>query len=141
MRSVIFGLLKYKSQSCSDVSWFHGPVGFPVGVAGWLEPNQPTRGAYADRNQRSFSPPLIQLNELGIVWGFTPPNTWSYFKPPNLGTLTTMVDGKGYWVLVTDPINITIVGFVITPGRSSSNIFFGDRLELNRVQTATHNSK
>ena len=60
--------------------------------------------------------PLIQLNELGIVWGFTPPSTWSYFKPPNLGTLASMVDGKGYWVLVTDPINITIVGFVITPG-------------------------
>ena len=60
--------------------------------------------------------PLIQLNELGIVWGFAPPNTWSYFKPPNLGTLTSMVDGKGYWVYVTDAINITIVGYVITPG-------------------------
>ena len=27
-----------------------------------------------------------------------------------------MVDGKGYWVFVTDAINITIVGYVITPG-------------------------
>ncbi|MGA8855717.1 MAG: hypothetical protein WB643_00980, partial [Candidatus Bathyarchaeia archaeon] len=60
--------------------------------------------------------PIIQMNELGIVWGFTPPSTWSFFKPPNLGTLTTMVDGKGYWVYVTDAINITIVGYVITPG-------------------------
>lgn len=60
--------------------------------------------------------PLIQVNDLVTVWGFTPPNTWSYFKPPNLGTLTSMVDGKGYWVLVTDAINITVVGYVITPG-------------------------
>ncbi|MGD0175630.1 MAG: NHL repeat-containing protein [Candidatus Bathyarchaeia archaeon] len=60
--------------------------------------------------------PLIQLHELVVAWGFTAPNTWSYFKPPNLGTLTTMVDGKGYWVLVTDAINITIAGYVITPG-------------------------
>ena len=80
-----------------------------------MEPNQPTRGAYADCDRKALAP-LIQLNELGIVWGFTPPNTWSYFKPPNLGTLASMVDGKGYWVLVTDPINITIVGYVITPG-------------------------
>lgn len=60
--------------------------------------------------------PIIQMNDLVTVWGFTPPSTWSYFKPPNLGTLTSMVDGKGYWVLVTDAINITIVGYVITPG-------------------------
>ena len=60
--------------------------------------------------------PIIQMNDLVTVWGFTPPSTWSYFKPPNLGTLTSMVDGKGYWVYVTDAINITIVGYVITPG-------------------------
>jgi len=82
--------------------------------AGWnliSLPLMPTKTATA-----KLLTPLIQLHELVVVWGFMAPNTWSYFKPPNLGTLTTMVDGKGYWVLVTDAINITIVGYVITPG-------------------------
>ncbi|MGD0177052.1 MAG: NHL repeat-containing protein [Candidatus Bathyarchaeia archaeon] len=82
--------------------------------AGWnliSLPLRPTQTATA-----KLLAPIIQMNDLVTVWGFTPPITWSYFKPPNLGTLTSMVDGKGYWVYVTDAINITIVGYVITPG-------------------------
>ncbi len=64
--------------------------------------------------------PLIQLHELVIVWGFTPPATWSFFNPgpPSSGTLTSMVDGKGYWVNVKDAVNMTVVGYIIQPASS-----------------------
>ena len=62
--------------------------------------------------------PLVQLHELVIVWSFTPPSTWTFYNPgpPVSGTLTTMVDGKGYWVNVKDAVNMTVVGYVIVPG-------------------------
>ena len=86
--------------------------------AGWnliSLPLRPTQTATA-----KLLAPLIQSQELVVAWGFTAPSTWSYFKPPNLGTLTSMVDGKGYWMYITDPINITIVGYVVTPGAAPS---------------------
>ena len=62
---------------------------------------------------------LIQLNELTIVWGYTagPKGGWQSFTPPNIGGLTGMVDGQGYWIYVREPVNITITGYVIPPGR------------------------
>ena len=119
--SVIFdalGNLWVADQNNNRVLMFAGSTGLSGFLlelqAGWnliSLPVVPTQTATA-----KLLAPLIQLHELVTVWGFTPPNTWSYFKPPNLGTLTSMVDGKGYWVFVTDAINITIVGYVITPG-------------------------
>ena len=50
--------------------------------AGWnliSLPLRPTQTATA-----KLLAPIIQMNDLVTVWGFTPPSTWSYFKPPNL---------------------------------------------------------
>jgi len=65
--------------------------------------------------------PLIQWHDLSIVWGFTPapsPGAWSFFKPgpPSSGTLTSVVDGKAYWIYVTDAFKMTVVGYVVPPG-------------------------
>jgi len=67
--------------------------------------------------------PLIQWHDLGIVWAFTPPTTWSFFKPgpPSSGALTKMVDGKGYWVYVTDAFNMTVTGYVVPPGSAPAS--------------------
>jgi len=60
---------------------------------------------------------LIQVNDLVTVWGYStsPKPSWSFFAPPNSGTLKSMVDGLGYWVNVRFAMNITIVGYVFSP--------------------------
>lgn len=59
---------------------------------------------------------LIQANDLVIVWSYTP-TTWSFFKPPigGGGSLTSMVDGKGYWVYVNSPITLQVSGYIVPP--------------------------
>lgn len=68
--------------------------------------------------------PLIQLQELVVVWSYTPgaSPSWASFTPPapsictpSATKLCTMVDGKGYWVRVNDAVNMTLVGYVIPP--------------------------
>ena len=61
--------------------------------------------------------PLIQLNDLKILWGYSATTkAWSYFTPPNTGTLKSMVDGQAYWLNMREAVNITIAGYVIPPG-------------------------
>ena len=49
-----------------------------------------------------------------IVWGFTPPDTWVKYGPtlpPVLNTLTELVPGKGYWIKAkTDITNFSVTG-------------------------------
>lgn len=61
---------------------------------------------------------LIQMNAVVLVWAYStsPKPAWSFFMPPNAGSLKIMVDGPGYWVNVKHDVNITIVGYVIQPG-------------------------
>ena len=61
--------------------------------------------------------PLIQLNDLKIVWGYSATTkAWAFFTPPNTGTLKSMVDGQAYWLNMREAVNITIAGYVIPPG-------------------------
>ncbi len=123
--SVVFdalGNLWEVEQMNNRVMMFAGSTGLSGFLlqlqAGWnliSLPVVPTQTAIA-----KLLLPLIQLHELVIVWSFTPPATWSFFNPgpPTSGTLTTMVDGKGYWVNVKEAVNMTVVGYIIPPASS-----------------------
>ncbi|MGD0177219.1 MAG: hypothetical protein ABSC50_10385 [Candidatus Bathyarchaeia archaeon] len=58
---------------------------------------------------------LITANNLTIVWSYQG-GGWKSFTPPSTGTLTTMQDGFGYWIYVTRPSTLIILGYVIFPG-------------------------
>jgi hypothetical protein len=63
--------------------------------------------------------PQLAAGEVTIVWSYTgTPRTWQKFIPPSTGTLTTMVDGNGYWILMTAPDTLLVGGTVIPPGAS-----------------------
>ena len=53
-------------------------------------------------------------NNVEIVWGFTPPDTWVKYGPtlPSvLNTLTELVPGKGYWIKAkADITNFSVTG-------------------------------
>ncbi len=58
---------------------------------------------------------LIAAHNLTIVWSFQA-GVWKSFTPPSTGTLTTLVDGLGYWILVTAPSRLIVLGgYVIAP--------------------------
>ena len=74
--------------------------------------------------------PLIQTQELVVVWSYTPGASpaWASFTPPGPSTCTSsatqlcsMMDGRGYWVRVNDAINMTMAGYVIPPAGSPPN--------------------
>ena len=102
-----------------------GLTGFVLQLqAGWnlmSLPVVPTQTAPAQ-----LLKPLIQLNVLVMVWGYspTPKPAWSFFAPPNLGTLKNMVDGQGYWVDVRYAVNITIVGYIFAPPPATPPSYF-----------------
>lgn len=68
---------------------------------------------------KSMLAPLIAANEVTIVWGYVGTGTtraWASFTPPSTGTLTTMVDGNGYWIYMKVPDILFVGGTVIPPG-------------------------
>lgn len=73
--------------------------------------------------------PLVPLStKIGsVLGGVDPANNvtvvesfqgggWKVFTPPNKGSLTTMVDGVGYWIYMAHPAVFRILGYVIPPG-------------------------
>lgn len=59
---------------------------------------------------------LIQLDDLVIVWA-KGSSGWLYFDPgpPIFGRLQLMNTGQAYLLRVREPVNITLVGYVISP--------------------------
>jgi len=58
--------------------------------------------------------PLIAKNEIGAVWGYTGlPRSWKFLIPGKTGTLTSMVDGYGYWVYMLKADTLYLNGTVI----------------------------
>jgi DNA-binding beta-propeller fold protein YncE len=57
---------------------------------------------------------LIVAKNLTIVWSYQA-GAWKSFTPTGTSTLTTMVDGLGYWIYVTRPSRIIVLGYVIPP--------------------------
>jgi uncharacterized repeat protein (TIGR01451 family) len=58
------------------------------------------------------------ITQVAYVYGYdAETGTWSWWTPPNLGTLTNMTDGWGYWIYLTGSINknITITGTELPP--------------------------
>jgi len=58
---------------------------------------------------------LIASNGLAIVWSFQG-GSWKFFTPTGSPTLTTMVDGLGYWLYVTHAYTLLVLGFTVVPG-------------------------
>jgi len=68
---------------------------------------------------KSILAPMIAANEVTVVWSYTgtgTTRTWQSFTPPSTGTLTTMVDGNGYWIYMKVPDILFVGGTVIPPG-------------------------
>ena len=66
---------------------------------------------------KSILAPQLAAGEVTIVWSYTgTPRTWQKFIPPSTGTLTTIVDGNGYWIYMTAPDTLLVGGTVIPPG-------------------------
>ncbi len=60
---------------------------------------------------------LIVDHNFTIVWSYQG-GAWKSFTPPSSGTLTTMRDGFGYWIYVTQPSTLHVLGYVIPPAGS-----------------------
>ena len=58
---------------------------------------------------------LIAAGNLTIVWSYQG-GSWRVFTPPSSGSLTTMVDGLGYWLYITRPSTLNVLGYTVTPG-------------------------
>ena len=58
---------------------------------------------------------LIAAGNLTIVWSYQG-GAWKSFTPPSTGTLTTMVDGLGYWLYIASPSTLNLLGYTVTPG-------------------------
>jgi outer membrane protein assembly factor BamB len=59
---------------------------------------------------------LIRSNEVGSVWGYSAATkSWSFYLPGKPSTLSTMVDGQGYWVYMTQADTLYFNGTVIPP--------------------------
>jgi hypothetical protein len=72
---------------------------------------------------KSILAPAIAANELSIVWSYTgtgTTRTWQSFTPPSTGTLTTMVDGSGYWIYMKTADVLFVGGTVIPPSVNPS---------------------
>jgi len=66
---------------------------------------------------KSILAPQLAAGEVTIVWSYTgTPRSWQKFIPPSTGTLTTMMDGNGYWIYMTKPDTLLVGGTVIPPG-------------------------
>jgi hypothetical protein len=58
--------------------------------------------------------PLISVNAFTIVSAYTgKPRTWKSFSPGKPSSLTTIVDGNGYWIYMNGPADLTINGTII----------------------------
>ena len=58
--------------------------------------------------------PLVTKNEVVSVWTYTStPRVWQYYLPGKTSTLTTMVDGNGYWIYMTAADKLNVTGTVI----------------------------
>jgi len=57
---------------------------------------------------------LIVTHNLTIVWSYQG-GAWKSFTPPSTGTLTSMVDGFGYWIYITHTRTLYVLGYVIRP--------------------------
>ena len=79
---------------------------------------------------------LIAGHNLTIVWSYQG-GVWKSFTPPATGTLKTMQDGFGYWIYVTHPGTLYVLGFVIFPRVGSAQLLSFRRLESAWVQTST----
>ena len=58
------------------------------------------------------------ITQVAYVYGYdAETGTWSWWAPPNLGTLPDMTDGWGYWIYLTGSVNknITITGTELPP--------------------------
>jgi hypothetical protein len=69
-----------------------------------------------NNNLKTILGPQIAAGHLTIVWSYlTATKAWISFTPPSTGTLTTLVDGKAYWVRMTTADTIIVGGTVIPP--------------------------
>ena len=58
--------------------------------------------------------PLVIKNEVVSVWTYTnTPRVWQYYVPGKSSTLSTMVDGNGYWLYMTSADKLNLTGTVI----------------------------
>ncbi len=69
----------------------------------------------------SITAVLAQLpqGEVTVVWSYTgtgSSRSWMLYKPGTGGTLTTMVDGNGYWIFMSSADTLYILGDIIVPG-------------------------
>lgn len=65
--------------------------------------------------------PLLAKGEVKMVWAYTgTPRSWKFFAPgsPPTGTLTTMVDGNGYWIYMNHNDTLLVNGFIVPPASS-----------------------
>ena len=68
---------------------------------------------------------LIAANDFTTVWAYQG-GKWSYAALSNgalSGPLTTMQDGVGYWIYMTQVDNLTVGGYVIPPPPSSPQTY------------------
>ncbi len=83
-------------------------------VAGWNLISLPV--VPNNNNLKTILAPQIATGHLTIVWSYlTATKSWISFTPPSTGTLTTLVDGKAYWVRMTTADTIIVGGTVIPP--------------------------
>jgi len=58
--------------------------------------------------------PLLAKNEVVSVWTYAgTPRFWQSYVPGKGGTLTTMVDGNGYWIFMNSADNLNVTGTVV----------------------------
>lgn len=81
-------------------------------VAGWNLISLPLVPANALPNKVLAA--QIAANDFSVVWAYQG-GAWKFFKPPSTGTLTSMPDGLGYWVYMTQRDTLYLTGSVIPP--------------------------
>jgi hypothetical protein len=60
---------------------------------------------------------LVAFNEVTSVWSYAgTPRAWQFFLPGKASTLSTMVDGNGYWIYMRMADTLYVGGYVIAPG-------------------------
>ena len=57
--------------------------------------------------------PLLSKNEVVSVWTYTNTRAWQFYLPGKSSTLTTMVDGNGYWIYMTSADKLNMTGAVL----------------------------
>lgn len=58
----------------------------------------------------------IAVHDVDVAWGYTgSPRAWHSFTPGKGGPLTTMTDGYGYWIYMTQADTLFVDGSVIPP--------------------------